>query len=207
MKRLLSAAIRTTCQARAPRRTVAAVAAAVATALLQHETVPASAVTVPKASPDTHGAQRSLEEAEAQIKLARAAKRRLKRHRRRERAKAAAGNDASMTRVVVPQTNAARETVLSADDPAGDGHSTASAQIRSPEQKRSRTDGGAAPPPSSSMTNIPGWFYVGDTYQGTTVDPRFANWLYPDHVRFSNGTPVSLQHFVPPPPDRAVRRQ
>ena len=101
---LLCAAIRAACQARAPRRTIAAVAAAVTTALLQQPaTVKATPAEVPKAPT---GPVQPLEEAEAQLKEARAAKRKLKRQKRRERARAAAATGNKEGTLDAPQAEA-----------------------------------------------------------------------------------------------------
>ena len=80
---LLSAAVKATCQAKAPRRTVAAVAAAVT----QPVTLAATQATVPERP---LGPLETQEELELQFREVRQTKRRAKRQRRRAKAKAAA---------------------------------------------------------------------------------------------------------------------
>ena len=85
---LLSAAVKAACQAKAPRRTIAAIAAAV-TQVLTHP-VPA-AVATPATVPDVPlGSLESQDELELKLREVRLAKRRAKRQRRRAKAKAAA---------------------------------------------------------------------------------------------------------------------
>ena len=89
---LLSAAVKAACQAKAPRRTVAAVAAAVTTVLLQPVTVTATPARVPDvhAGPPESAEALGVDELEQRLRQARAAKRQSKRQRRRAKAKAAA---------------------------------------------------------------------------------------------------------------------
>ena len=89
---LLSAAVKAACQAKAPRRTVAAVAAAVTTVLLQPVTVTATPARVPDvhAGPPESTEALGVDELEQRLRQARAAKRQSKRQRRRAKAKAAA---------------------------------------------------------------------------------------------------------------------
>ena len=86
----LSTAIKAAVQARAPRRTVAAVAASVTTALMQMETGRASAASrdagPPPATAETGDG--NCEDLVRQLREARAMKRREKRQRRRARAQA-----------------------------------------------------------------------------------------------------------------------
>ena len=84
---LLSAAVQAACQAKAPRRTVAAVAAAVTSVLLQLLTLAATQATVPERP---LGPLETQEELELKLREVRQTKRRAKRQRRRAKAKAAA---------------------------------------------------------------------------------------------------------------------
>ena len=87
-----SAAVKAACQAKAPRRTVAAVAAVVTTVLLQPVTVTATPARVPDvhAGPPESTEALGVDELEQRLRQARAAKRQSKRQRRTAKAKAAA---------------------------------------------------------------------------------------------------------------------